>query len=334
VPGARTEITEIATGLGTLVPDLEAAVACRPDRLQNVGDDVWDRFVAAYRSGEHEASFAAAFANGVAFLWADDGLRLRPPRAVEWKGPHRPPGDDVVPADLRIDHVFSISCKYLSRILQNPGPARLFDRCLVGEERAGLDWFGEVAPSEYQALYDAVRADIGPGLPARVGDLAAPDRAVLKGALRPVRKLPSPAAERWAELCAAVAQASAARWRERLGDLRRDLRLLWRLLRIGDAPYFVLGTDERGSSLRLRVASTWDWVQASELRAFEVAPRPAGQPEVTWRAVVRDRATGTETEVHGHVEVRWSHGRFSGAPEAKVYLDSPLADVPGYWPLV
>jgi hypothetical protein len=155
---------------------------------------------------------------------------------------------------------------------------------------------------------------------------------VLKVALRP-RKLPAPAADRWAELCAAVAESSAARWRARLGDLRRDVRLLWRLLRIGDAPYFVLGADDRGASVRLRVASTWDWVQASELRSFTVGPRPAGQPEVGWAAVVRDRASGEETEVRGHVEVRWSHGRFSGCPEAKVYLDTPLAEVPGYFPL-
>ena len=332
MPGFRTEITEIATGLGMLAPDLDAALACRPERLRNVPDEVWERVVAASRSGEHAPSFTTAFANGVAFLWAADGLRMRSPQLVEWKGPHRPPGDDVLPADLRIDHVFSVSCKYLSRILQNPGPARLFDRCLVGEERAGMDWFGEVAPGAYQALYDAVRADVGPGLPPRVGDLGPPDRAVLKVALRP-RKLPPAAAERWAELCTAVAEASAARWQAHLGDLRRDLRLLWRLLRIGDAPYFVLGADDRGASLRLRVASTWDWVQASELRSFTVAPRPAGQPEVGWQAVVRDRATGEEVEVRGHVEVRWSHGRFSGCPEAKVYLDTPLAEVPGYFPL-
>ena len=37
--------------------------------------------------------------------------------------------------------------------------------------------------------------------------------------------------------------------------------------------------------------------------------------------------------MRGHVEVRWSHGRFCGPPEAKVYLDTPHADVPGYFPL-
>ena len=33
------------------------------------------------------------------------------------------------------------------------------------------------------------------------------------------------------------------------------------------------------------------------------------------------------------MEVRWSHGRFAQAPEAKVYLDTPHRHVPGYFPL-
>lgn len=44
----------------------------------------------------------------------------------------------------------------------------------------------------------------------------------------------------------------------------------------------------------------------------------------------RDGRTGT---VKGHVEIRWSHGRFNGPPEAKVYLDTPFDQVPGYWPI-
>ena len=37
--------------------------------------------------------------------------------------------------------------------------------------------------------------------------------------------------------------------------------------------------------------------------------------------------------VQGHVEVRWSHGRFAQPPEAKVYLDTPTDELPGYFPL-
>ena len=32
----------------------------------------------------------------------------------------------------------------------------------------------------------------------------------------------------------------------------------------------------------------------------------------------------------GHVEIRWSHGRFAQPPEAKVYLDTAMAELPGY----
>ena len=28
--------------------------------------------------------------------------------------------------------------------------------------------------------------------------------------------------------------------------------------------------------------------------------------------------------------MRWSHGRFAQPPEAKVYLDTPMAQLPGY----
>ena len=108
--------------------------------------------------------------------------------------------------------------------------------------------------------------------------------------------------------------------------------MLWRLLRIGSAPYFVLGASSRGFT-RYRIATPWDWRRHFELRAFDVEARAGGQPIVAWAATVRRRADGGETTVAGHVEVRWSHGRFCGPPEAKVYLDTPHTDVPGYFPL-
>ena len=331
MPAPLTEITEIATALGTLAFDLPTAVRARPDRLRNVSEIVWHRLVEAFDDGQRREAFATAFANGQAFLAADDGLRRRPPRLVEWKGPHRPPGDDVIPADIRIDHVYQVSCKYLSKVMHNPGPARLFDRLLVGEERAPADWFGVVAPDEYQTFYEAVREHVGAVLPSLVTDLTALDRAVLKEALRP-RTLPVSVQPAWTELCGAVARASAGRWASNIGNPRTQLRLLWRLLRIGDAPYFILGAAGR-EHVRLRVASAWDWVQAFELRSFEVASRPRGQPEVAWVAVVEERVSGRRTSIDGHIEIRWSHGRLQGSPEAKVYLDTPHHEVPGYYSL-
>jgi len=68
------------------------------------------------------------------------------------------------------------------------------------------------------------------------------------------------------------------------------------------------------------------------LQDLVIEGTPAGQPRVGWTATVRDKATSTDREVAGHVEIRWAHGRFSSV-EAKIYLDTPHADVPGYHPL-
>ena len=127
-----TDITEISTALGTLVPSLDHGMRTKPVELRYVADGVWSCLVTAYADHVFRESFEAAFANGVALLTSRDGLRGRRPMIVEWKGPHRPPGDDVVPADLRIDHVYLVSCKYLSRVLLNAGPSRLFERLLFG----------------------------------------------------------------------------------------------------------------------------------------------------------------------------------------------------------
>jgi hypothetical protein len=136
----------------------------------------------------------------------------------------------------------------------------------------------------------------------------------------------------YAELSVAVAEASTRRWRMALRSHHEREAMLWRLLRIGSAPYFVLGSSP-GGPLRLRIATPWDWRQEFRLLAFEIHPESAGQPRVRWQAVVRSRHSGEENTVAGHIEIRWSHGRFGAPPEAKAYLDTPHAEVPGYFAL-
>ena len=129
-------------------------------------------------------------------------------------------------------------------------------------------------------------------------------------------------------MCGRVAAETASEWRARLNARNAEV-MLWRLLRIGSTPYFMLGTSAEGPT-RLRVDTPWDWRQRFVLRGFEVEPQAGGQARVSWRAEFSDRVAGSEGVVRGHVEIRWSHGRFGQPPEAKIYLDSPIAAVPGY----
>lgn len=329
MPGELTEVTEIATALGMLAPSLPAALEARPPELLNVPDNAWSRLVDSSTNPSYATSFETAFNNGRAFLEASEALRGRRPRRVEWKGPHRPPGDDVIPADLRIDHVFLVSCKYLSRVLLNPGPQRLFERLLVGEQRGGSNWFAECAPNEFQTFYEAaVTFGDLEKVPALVTDLSKAQQHLLKQTFSS-RALPEDLAGPWSDLCTAVAAESARRWNEALTSKTTKLRLLCRMLRISGASYFVLGTD-KSAHIRLRVDSAWDWSQLYELRNLTVTARRAGQPEVGWQATVRRRLDDARLSIDGHVEIRWSHGRFVGVPESKIYLDTAHGHVPGY----
>jgi hypothetical protein len=168
-------------------------------------------------------------------------------------------------------------------------------------------------------------------LPNRAVELTTVQRDALGRWLRP--GWPHGVKELYAELSDAVARASVRRWRAALDEGGGSAEaMLWRLLRIGSAPYFVLGSSAE-RSLRLRIATSWDWRQQYQVTSIELEAQRGGQPRVGWRATVRNRASRAVSEVAGHIEVRWSHGRFGGLPEAKGYLDTPHHLVPGYFTL-
>ncbi len=331
----RTEITEIVTGLAMLgYRDLKQALEVRPGHILNVSGEHFDRLAEAYASGEHDREFAMAWGNGMAFARAEDGLRGRPPWTIEWKGPHRPPGYEQVPADLRIDHVYLVSCKYGSNILHNVAPAHLFDRLLSERRGEREDWFAVVAPEAYQALYESYRDELAMSeLPARVGDLTSEHRAFIKSAS--VRgRWPGVSASAYRDFTLAVARGTAERWLDAMTGSAAREEMLWRIIRLQSSPYFVLGASLDDDPLRYRVGTPWDFRVGFELTSFDVWADPAGQPLVRWRADVTDRSAAERRITEGHVEIRWSHGRFSGMPEAKVKLDTHHHDVAGYFPLV
>ena len=333
----RTEVTEICTGLAMLgYRELDHALGVRPRLVTNVTEAHFDRLAEARDAGRYTDEFETAWANGQRFAFSDEGLRGRSPWWVEWKGPHRPPAYEQIPADLRIDHVYLISCKYGSDILMNSSPSHLFERMLAERRSAGaVDWYQAVSPDAYQDLWHSCRGafDAGGALPERAEQLTPADRKLAKQSFKQFgRSWPcDEATEAYRWLAVDVSNRSAAIWKE---NLERDPEeMLWRLLRFAPSPYFVLGRSSDGRPLHYRVATPWDFRQRYELKAFDTWGDAVGQPLVRWRAEIRTVGTGEMTSVDGHVEVRWSHGRFGGMPEAKIYLDTPHHEVPGYVPL-
>ena len=328
-----TKLTEIMTGVGMLDgPDPAHLLPMPPPELVHVDTATWWELLAQLEDPVAQGIAAAALDNGRGFLRARDALRGRVPARIEWKGPHRSPGDEVAPVDLRVDHVYLVSCKYLSAITVNASPSHLFDRLLTGGHghRSG-DWFDEVAAAEHRGLFRDALAHLGWRVTAAPFELPQPERKEIAKLLSG-REWPEDLQVGYRELTSAVSERSADRWRNTLERSAASESMLWRLLRIGSAPYFVLGTN-RTERLHLRVGTPWDWRQAFRFRRLDVRPGTGGQPRVDWSAHYSDLRTGEDRTVDGHVEIRWSHGRFSGPPEAKVYLDTPHREVPGYFEL-
>ena len=141
--GDGTIVSELATALGMTGHDsVVDAIAARPPSCASMTPP-GQQLTELHAAGRHHAGVrSTASRNGRAFLDAPDALCGRPPRLIEWTGGRRAPGDEVVPADLRVDHVYLVSCKYLSKILHNPSPARLVDGLLTQapvDDRS--DWY-------------------------------------------------------------------------------------------------------------------------------------------------------------------------------------------------
>ena len=329
----RTTVTELATALGmTGHATLDAAVETRPHCL-DIGSGEWSGLEGILRSGAWTAMGETGFENGAYFATHAEGLKGRTPERIEWSGGRRIPGDRPVPADLLVDRVYMISCKYLSKIVHNTAPAHVFlDGLAVTSRPRRISWFQEMAADEHEALYDRTVEALGLTNVAETPEALAPEqRSELRAAFkkRATPGLPAEVDAEYKLLIDRVSGASAELWREALGDRAEQERMLWRLLRIYSATYFILGIDHR-RTMRLRVMTPWEWRQSYELLAFEVRAAGRGQPRVDWSATYRDLAAGQRRRVRGHVEIRWSHRPFCGLPEAKVYLDTPHEQVPGY----
>ncbi len=335
MPSLTTEITEITTGLAMLgYQDLTRALEVRPRHITHVTEATFDRLDAAKASGLHDRDFDNAWSNGVAFARSPLALRGRPPWTLEWKGHHKPASKSIetIPADLRVDHVYLISCKYGSRILHNSGPVPLFDHGLAAPGPIQrTNWFETVCPDAFRAVWRPAFTAAGLADATSPSTATKAQRDIVEDHLEanPI----DTASTEYVDFITSASERTAVRWRASTSTQRARQELLWRLLRMQSAPYYVLGTRHDRTPMRYRVGTPWDFAQTYQVESLTITAGRRGQPSVDWTFEIRDTATGLTCIVHGHVEVRWSHGKLNGSPEAKVYLDSEPEAVPGYDPL-
>ena len=244
------------------------------------------------RRASHDADFARAWDNGLAFLRADDALRSRVPARIEWKGPRQaarsPPTCPPTSGSTACTWCRASTCP---RCSTTPAPAGLFDvrpaaarwaRRATGSRRSprpsSRTSTARSAPS--RAGRPARRR--GPGPPARAGRRPGPLAGATCSRRPSGRTLPTPVADAYASLAQVVASARPTAGAPSLGDRTESERLLWRLLRIGGAPVLrarrLVGQGAAHAPAHRHRLGLAAGLPAHRLRGLARAGRPGGGP--------------------------------------------------------
>lgn len=342
----KTEATELAVGFGILGVDPATAVYA----------DVADRFEGTLTENKF-ATFQDTYrrntdlARPIETLWfLGDRLREEHPElfparlTVRWLGGVQQAGTVRGAKDLEVGTTV-ISVKADSRVVMNCSPTNLFVQLPQGEltSTVGDDWFILTAHDEFQALFELVN---GVTEYSSVADFMTKTSRAEKKVLGLVCQVLQGAQaqefqRRYVSMCRVAANVSAAMFTaylqktlatNRAGALREQV--LGHFLRLDSTRYILAGLEGR-EPFAVLIPSLTEWRSHFELATIIAEPDlQAEQGKVKFFLSVKGRS-GAVQEVPYHAEIRWSHGKFCGNPEAKLYRDFPRWDMaPGFGKLV
>jgi hypothetical protein len=258
---------------------------------------------------------------------------------VRWLGPLQQSRSVTTPQDL-VMSATAISVKVNSWVVFNLSPYNLFVSVpsgLVSATRTE-NWYSTMAPEAYQELFELVRA--GTNFATIVDfdrDGRGPDRKRLQNYIRGLGEMQTDEFnQKYIELCTQVSLESADVFNQNLertletvhGSALQD-ELLRYFLRLDAMPYLLIGL-ERNRPFSILVPSITEWKRGHQFeRLVAEADTDAGQSVVRFNLVVYKRRPRGRVELPFHAEIRWSHGKFCGNPEGKLYRDFRWEEAPG-----
>jgi hypothetical protein len=269
----------------------------------------------------------------------DNGIT---PRRVIWTGSQSIGAMVAVAKDIEVAN-YRISVKENANVFINGSPITVFEDMpsgIFGQKRKGRDWFAQSAHNEFQNYYSVCRqySSIS-NQHERVEDFyknSKKEQKKLFGA--DVAKLHNSENEAvlraYSEFCNKVSVASAQIFNENLAAFRsihsshNALQPIFHyFFRINGIKYILAGTENNKPFAVILHASS-EWTREYQFLGITASPKFAGQPEVLLSFRFKKISTKEEFIFDLKVEIRWSHGKFCGNPEAKVYKTWSYTELP------
>jgi len=342
MPSAKTETSELSVAFGILGLDPTYFYPQSEIELRFNGSLSEEKYEAFRKEYKRDTELYERLLR-VGRIMSDRHIPFKQADVVQWTGPFRQASTTSVAKDLLVANT-PVSVKTESNVVANLSPANMMVNLPGGTAHSSREenWYLTTQSEEFQELYAFVR-----GMSPEVQDLPEDIRSFEEQASRKdrnrIQKILKECSEsekkaftkRYRELCHRVAEKSADLFNQNLtaslstGSRKAVLENLARwFFRLNAVQYVLCGID-RKDEFALVVPDLTSWLR--EWYLADVAATPditRGQSVVDFDVVYRRKKDRSEHRAPYHAEIRWSHGRFSGAVESKLYKDFAWRDLP------
>ena len=338
----QTVFSELSVALGILGHNVEQV-----DKLYsilNVTKEDVEKYISQLRKPKREEVGKELVSVGKIIRERARDFGLTEP-AVAWVGSEKVGLVENAAKDIEIVGLVPtrISIKESSKVIINGGPSRIFEKLPRGEfeKTKGEHWFLRVASEEYQAYYEAC----GGPKQTSIDNVKDFERLKLKDQIRIEfkervtslhDKKVAAVDKAYRALCERVSSMSAEIFNKNIEDTKRHksgkerLGLIFHTLFMIDASsYLLAGIEKKGNEkVAFIIQSSGEWKKGYQLLDIKAEAKSAGQPEVLIVVRLKDLSRREEFSLNIKAEVRWTHGKFGGQPEAKLYRMWDFMDLP------
>ncbi|MBI3398466.1 MAG: hypothetical protein HY026_04455 [Deltaproteobacteria bacterium] len=338
-----TKTTELSVAFGLLdIDPLKSTYNAIADRVDKLNQDTYDAVITELSNSEKAKIYEKLRTVG-------NDIRMKrfdgkPIFKVEWMGLSKQRKTVAVSKDLYVkDHNLFISVKTDSNVVFNLSPYNLLQALPTGSPTAikEINWFLHTAHEKYDELYQFVRSRFkgASALPLTISEF---DKSAGKTTKKEVQKWldnlnsgqKSDFEGLYVAMCYTVAEKSSHLFMENRRNVKRSQLnsanelILKTFLRLNSAPYLLAGL-EGGNPFAVDIPDVTKWFEQWMFTDIKAKADPdRKQCVVNFVLKLTNKENNKVVELPYHAEIRWSHGKFCGNPEGKLYKDFKWVDVP------
>lgn len=261
-------------------------------------------------------------------------------KSIEWKGPKQLASSVAISQDILVNSI-PVSVKTESDVVYNLSPSNMF----LAVPSGGLprpdkdkNWYITVSYDRFNELYCLLRDPLNLSY-SSVREFEENADKLKRKQIQDFLKQRTDIYEKFMDiyvsLCHETAEKSAEIFNNNVSQtLKEHPKTLWEavakvFLRLNGTSYLLVSL-ENSTVFLLKVPDLTTFLRQFEFAGIFAQADLARKQSVVDIEIRCKQKNGKTKELKYHVEIRWSHGKFCGNPEAKLYKHFPWKDAPGF----